>query len=273
MVSRGCRGRPRSGRGPAARSLPAAILLAAAGGLCAAPCFLPTLQGTAGSRRAAEPPHVALAGARHHDSGGVRTSVGVAAKAEEGEVAYDYLVQEYYLKSKAEVGGPDLLTQLSELLPWSSAEREALALQEETSPRWRQSPLGPRDEADLRRRFRAVAAAAGGEAAALSAIRRNPAVLLFGEGTVRRAGLVLAEGLGAERAREVIQKNPGVLTIDASNLRGNLLAVSVVADAVDVVVRNSGAARALLGFVQLGVAVSLGKALFDVFRLRVLDPA
>lgn len=222
------------------------------------------------------PPRVPLAVAPSlalHCRPAERTAVAAEAQGEEKEVVYNYFAQDYALKSKAPPQGPDLLTQLSELLPWTAGEQEALALQEERRPSWRKSPFGPRDEADLRRRFRALVSAAGDETAALSALRRNPAVLLFGEGQLRRAGQVLVDALGRERAAEVIQKNPGALTIDPSSLKESLPSVVATAEVIDIVVRNGETARAVAGVVQLGVAVSIGKALFDVARLRLLEPA
>jgi len=175
------------------------------------------------------------------------------------------------MKPKQE--GPDMLSRLSELLPWSDGEQEALKLISAQDPNWRTSPFGPSDEPGLRRNFRAVVAASGGEDAALSALRRNPAIMLFGERQVRRAGEVLTEALGRGRATEVILKNPGVLTIDPESLRDNIGAVAFFAEVIDVIVRNAEVARAAFTVVQLGVLLALGKALVDIVRLRLFAEA
>merc|ERR1712113_95992 len=103
------------------------------------------------------------------------------------------------------------------------------------------------------------------------ALRRNPAIILFGERQTRMAGEVLVQELGRQRATEVILKNPGVLTIDPDGLKENIGSVAVMADVIDVVVTNSESAKAALTVVQLAFAVSIGKALFDVVQKRLLD--
>mmetsp|Transcript_171405 Transcript_171405/g.416794 ORF Transcript_171405/g.416794 Transcript_171405/m.416794 type:complete len:278 (+) Transcript_171405:33-866(+) len=246
--------------------------------LCQALASLPLLayllhfpQGPGSTRQVHRLSFVARPGSGSIFHAGRRSAVGQAAKEADQELVYNYFSQQYALKPKAKA--VDLLTQLSELLPWTEAEREALAFQDERQPNWRESPMAPADETDVRRRFRAIVAGAGSEAAALNALRRNPAVLLFGAGQLRRAGEVLTDGLGSERAAEVIRKNPGVLTIAPSNLKDSLPAVSAAAEVIDVLVQNGEVARTAFSLVQLGVAVSIGKALFDVVRFRLVDAA
>ena len=53
-----------------------------------------------------------------------------------------------------------------------------------------------------------------GEEAALACMEKNVAVMYFSEGQLSGAGAVLQRELGKDRAIEVIQKNPGALTID-----------------------------------------------------------
>lgn len=188
------------------------------------------------------------------------------------KIVYNYFAQDYSLVSKNRAG-PDLFASLSELLPWSQGEQQALAFLDKESPTWRTSAFGPSDEAGLRRSFRAIAAAAGNEEAALEALRRNRAVILFGQGQIRAAGEVLVKALGRERATEVILKNPGVLTIDPDRLRENMVSVTAAAEVIDLILRNTGPAKSIFTLVQLAVAVSLGKAVFDLVQLRLLSGA
>mmetsp|Transcript_116898 Transcript_116898/g.372219 ORF Transcript_116898/g.372219 Transcript_116898/m.372219 type:complete len:278 (-) Transcript_116898:37-870(-) len=186
------------------------------------------------------------------------------------EIVFNYFSQEYAMKPKLEA--PNLLAGFSELLPWSAAEQEALEMRNKESPKWRESPFGSNDEAGVRRCFRAVVGAVGSEEDALQALRRNPAIFLFGEGQIRKAGVELVQALGQAKATEVILKNPGVLTIDPSGLKDSMGSIVLVADIIDVIVRNSAAAKFVATGVQGAFAVAIGKALFDVVQLRLLTP-
>ncbi|CAE8632324.1 unnamed protein product, partial [Polarella glacialis] len=109
--------------------------------------------------------------------------------------------------------------------------------------------------------------------AGLVVLRKNLAVLYFGEGQIREAGDVLVRVMGRERALEVIRKNPGVLTIAPDSLEGSIPAISLVAEVMDVAFKNADASRALAGSVGLLVAVGLGKAMIDVVKLAVFGEA
>lgn len=197
-----------------------------------------------------------------------------AAAADGGkkEVVYNYFSQDYALVTKQENNFfAQLIDQASDVLsPWTQAEKDALALLEEVRPNWRTSPFTPDNEVQVRRRFRTIVTAAGSEEVALEVLQKNLAVLCFGPGQVQRAAEVLVAGLGREKATEVIRKNPGVLTIDPAQIEGNLPAITIAADAINLVVNNGGAARILAGVIGLAVAVSLAKALLDVYKIRAL---
>mmetsp|Transcript_148160 Transcript_148160/g.369388 ORF Transcript_148160/g.369388 Transcript_148160/m.369388 type:complete len:236 (-) Transcript_148160:178-885(-) len=192
-----------------------------------------------------------------------------AESEQEPEVVYNYFSQEYALKPKAEK--LDIFSLLSDILPWSDSERQALSIVEEDNPAWRDSPFGPSDDVGLRRNFRAIVGAAGGEALALQALRRNRAIILFGERQTRMAGEVLVQELGRQKATEVILKNPGVLTIDPDGLKDNIVSVAAMAEVIDVVVTNGESAKLAAFVFQLAFAASIGKALFDVVQKRLLD--
>ncbi|CAE8651263.1 unnamed protein product [Polarella glacialis] len=187
---------------------------------------------------------------------------------------YNYFAQDYALVSRRVEKVVDVGQWLSELLPWSAAEEEARQLLTQARPTWRTGGMfGPSDDVGLRRRFRAICAAAGGDEAGLVVLRKNLAVLYFGEGQIREAGDVLVRVMGRERALEVIRKNPGVLTIAPDSLEGSIPAISLVAEVMDVAFKNADASRALAGSVGLLVAVGLGKAMIDVVKLAVFGEA
>eukprot|EP00913_Durusdinium_trenchii_P003544 g3278.t1 len=99
------------------------------------------------------------------------------------EIVYNYFSQEsedYALVTRKEKSF-DPGQWLSELLPWSAGELKARDALDEVLPQWRSLELGPQTEQQLRRRFRALTTAAGGEEAALTAMRKNIAVMYFGE--------------------------------------------------------------------------------------------
>lgn len=193
-----------------------------------------------------------------------------SSSTEKQEIVYNYFSQDYALVTRKEKSF-DPGQWLSELLPWSAGELKARDALDEVLPQWRSLELGPQTEQQLRRRFRALTTAAGGEEAALTAMRKNIAVMYFGEGQIQRAGEVLQRSLGKERAMEVIQKNPGVLTITPRNLENNIGYVCLAADVVNVVASNAEASRTAAGAFGLLFLGGLGKAVFDVFALRVFN--
>ncbi|CAE7637233.1 CCA1, partial [Symbiodinium pilosum] len=195
-----------------------------------------------------------------------------AASGEKQEIVYNYFAQDYALVTRKEKTF-DVGQWLSELLPWSDGEQRAREVLSELLPKWRSIDVGPQTDIALRRRFRALAAATGGEETALAAMRRNIAVLYFGEGQIQQAGEVLRKMLGKERAAEVIRKNPGVLTIAPRNLENNIGSVCLAADVIDVLVQNGEVSRLVAGAFGLFFVVGIAKALGDVVYLRVLDQA
>eukprot|EP00438_Fugacium_kawagutii_P032945 Skav236607 [mRNA] locus=scaffold3553:22971:27502:- [translate_table: standard] len=102
-------------------------------------------------------------------------------------------------------------------------------------------------------------------------MKRNVAVMYFAEGQIQSAAEVLQKKLGKERASDVIQKNPGALTIDPRNLENNIDAVCVTAEVVNVIVNNAEVSRTAAGAIGLFFALGLGKATYDVFALRVFS--
>ncbi|CAE7267628.1 CCA1, partial [Symbiodinium sp. CCMP2592] len=199
-----------------------------------------------------------------------RSSRPVARRSsDKQEIVYNYFAQDYALVTRKEETF-DVGQWLSELLPWSDGELRARDVLSEILPKWRSIDVGPQTDIALRRRFRALTAATGGEEPALAAMRRNIAILYFGEGQIQRAGEVLQRLLGKERAAQVIQKNPGVLTIDPRNLENNISAVCVAADVIDVLVQNGQVARLTAGAVGIFFALGIAKALGDVIYLRTL---
>ncbi|CAL1136776.1 unnamed protein product [Cladocopium goreaui] len=207
---------------------------------------------------------------RHLDRGPRRSAEGRGADADGKEIVYNYFSQDYALITRKEKAF-DPGQWLSELLPWSAGELKARDAIDEVLPKWRDLEVGPRTEEALRRRFRALTGAAGGEEAALAAMKKNIAVMYFAEGQIQSAGEVLQRKLGKERASEVIQKNPGALTIDPKNLESNIAAVCLAADAVNVIVSNAEVSRFAAGGIGLFFAIGLGKATFDVIALRAFS--
>lgn len=208
---------------------------------------------------------------RHLDDRGLRRPAeGRGADADGKEIVYNYFSQDYALITRKEKPF-DPGQWLSELLPWSAGELKARDAIDEVLPKWRDLEVGPRTEEALRRRFRALTAATGGEEAALAAMKKNIAVMYFAEGQIQSAGEVLQRKLGKERASEVIQKNPGALTIDPKNLESNIAAVCLAADAVNVIVSNAEVSRFAAGGIGLFFAIGLGKATFDVIALRAFS--
>eukprot|EP00435_Cladocopium_sp_Y103_P075445 s26_g57.t3 len=128
-------------------------------------------------------------------------NMGGACLVKWEEIVYNYFSQDYALITRKEKPF-DPGQWLSELLPWSAGELKARDAIDEVLPKWRNLEVGPRTEEALRRRFRALTVAAGGEEAALAAMKKNIAVMYFAEGQIQSAGEVLQRKLGKERASE-----------------------------------------------------------------------
>lgn len=152
-----------------------------------------------------------------------------------------------------------------DFLPWSEADKAAMALVEEKLPNWRSAFLMPASEVGVRRRFRLLVRAAGGEEGGLLALRRNVGILCIREEIVEAARTALVRGLGADEAAVVVRQNPGVLAIKASSLEGDALARTVFVAKIIDFLTTTGAP--LVTGVQLFFAVSVAKALFDVVTL------
>mmetsp|Transcript_21931 Transcript_21931/g.51277 ORF Transcript_21931/g.51277 Transcript_21931/m.51277 type:complete len:268 (-) Transcript_21931:53-856(-) len=207
------------------------------------------------------------------DQRGDASTVRRRAAGSEPKIVYNYFKQGYDLVYEKETSPVDVLVgQLADVFPWSAAEQEALRIFEADRPNWRRAFLGPNTENEFRRSFRAVAEVSGSETQALEIIKRNIAVLLFSENQIRSAGLALIKVLGEAKAREVMLKNPGSLTIDASNLQEppRVRLVALVADVIDVILSNTNIFGPLAGVLQAGVTLAIGKALLDVVFLSVL---
>lgn len=194
-----------------------------------------------------------------------------------GEAFYNYLTQSWEFRAQGmPIPWAEAATSLTDFLPWSDADRRALAILEEKVPRWRDGVMMPNSEAGVRRRFRIITEVVGGEEAGLSALERNIGVLCVGEQVSKAASKALVTGLGPAKAAEVVQKNPGVLAIRASSLQGDGLTRTVLfANVIDFFV---GPGRLAVNFLQLLVVVSLSKAVFDVVFLpngliRALPPS
>eukprot|EP00929_Paragymnodinium_shiwhaense_P099894 TRINITY_DN61803_c0_g1_i1.p1 TRINITY_DN61803_c0_g1~~TRINITY_DN61803_c0_g1_i1.p1 ORF type:complete len:244 (-),score=38.82 TRINITY_DN61803_c0_g1_i1:186-917(-) len=186
------------------------------------------------------------------------------------EVVYNYFAQDYALVTRKERPF-DLGEFLTELLPLSPGEVKARDLLDELLPGWQTKIVGPDNEQELRRRFRAISVAAGGDDFALSAMRKNVAIMYFSDIQLKAATAVLVDELGKEEAAAVIRKNPGALTIDPQSMKDNVASITFTANIVDAAVKNSDVSRTLVSGVGLFFAVSLSKALFDVINLRVLS--
>mmetsp|Transcript_40889 Transcript_40889/g.73905 ORF Transcript_40889/g.73905 Transcript_40889/m.73905 type:complete len:255 (+) Transcript_40889:78-842(+) len=207
----------------------------------------------------------------------IRSATSESSEQGEAKIVWNYFKNNYdlvYVKEAtlAERFG-EVVAQVRDLSPWSEAEKEALRVWEEDRPNWREAFLGPKTDTEFRRSFRAVAEVSGGEEQAVEIIKRNLAVLLFKETQIRSAGAALVKGLGEAKAREVMVKNPGVLTIDASNLQEapRVRFVAIVADIIDVILSNTGFFGPLATVLQTAVAVSIGKATLDVVFLSFLN--
>lgn len=108
---------------------------------------------------------------------------------------------------------------------WSEAERQALSFLEEKQPKWRRSYLGPKTEAQVRETFQAISWAAGGETQGLKAIEKNLALMVFLPEQIRASAEALTGELGQKEASDIIQKNPGVLTIPPESIKQNVGAI------------------------------------------------
>jgi len=204
--------------------------------------------------------------ARPSASCGPRSRIAADA-AREKRIFYNYLTQDYAL-SDEDVPLPwdEGFAALEDFLPWSDGDRRAMALVEARIPNWRTAFLMPSSEAGVRRRWRVIFEAAGGDERGMAALEKNIGILAVSERITRAAAAALTRGLGREEAAEVVRKNPGVLAIKASSLQGGGLARTVfVANIVDFF---AGPGVALVSLVQLVLVVGIGKALLDVVLIR-----
>lgn len=226
-----------------------AAAIVAATAVAAATASFVASRGAAGS---CLPPAARLPRFRRTGRSGL--SLAAAPGGDDREVLVNYIGLQSYDRSST--GGAEAASaqEANQALgPWTDAERDALALLESEQPAWRKSYLGPETEEDVRATFRAIAGVVGSEADALVVLRRNLAVLVFTKGQLQAAGQVLIERLGRERAREVILKNPGVLTIEPEMLKKNMDQTLILAEVVGFFADNPLLSRILFGVLLLGL--------------------
>lgn len=148
---------------------------------------------------------------------------------------------------------------------WSEAERQALSFLEEKQPKWRRSYLGPKTEEQVRETFQAISWAAGGETQGLKAIEKNLALMVFLPEQIRASAEALTGELGQKEAIDIIQKNPGVLTIPPESIKQNVGAIVPLSSVVGFFSDNPMIAQGL--FAVLGVAV-----IYAVGVVGVINP-
>ncbi|CAK9017502.1 unnamed protein product [Durusdinium trenchii] len=148
---------------------------------------------------------------------------------------------------------------------WSVAEREALQFLEEKQPKWRRSYLGPKTEGQVRETFQAISSAAGGEAQGLKAIEKNLALMVFLPEQIQASAEALTGELGQKEARDIIQKNPGVLTIPPDSIKQNIGAIVPLSSVVGFFSDNPVLAQGL--FAVLGAAL-----IYAVVVVGVVNP-
>ncbi|CAE6923272.1 unnamed protein product [Symbiodinium sp. CCMP2592] len=148
---------------------------------------------------------------------------------------------------------------------WSETERKALELLEEKQPAWRRSYLGPKTEEDVQETFRAIAAAAGGEEQGLKAVERNLALMVFLPKQIAASAEALSAELGPDVAKDVISKNPGVLTVPPASIKENVGAIVPLANVVGFFGDNPLIAQGL--FAVLGAAL-----IYAVVVVGVINP-
>ncbi|OLP83670.1 putative protein phosphatase 2C 10 [Symbiodinium microadriaticum] len=183
----------------------------------------------------------------------------------EGKAFYDYIANDWSFSRDGSRPWDDLDFSVADLLPLSEAEVQALEILESKVPNWRKGFLTPDDERGVRRRFRILARAAGGEQQGLAALERNVGIMCVGERVTQAAAEALRKGLGEEGAGEVVRKNPGVLAIKASSLQGAGLArTKVAADIIDFFL---GPGAFILEALKLLAIASVVKITYDLFFL------
>mmetsp|Transcript_7814 Transcript_7814/g.13541 ORF Transcript_7814/g.13541 Transcript_7814/m.13541 type:complete len:216 (-) Transcript_7814:41-688(-) len=148
---------------------------------------------------------------------------------------------------------------------WSEAERQALSFLEEKQPKWRRSYLGPKTEAQVRETFQAISWAAGGETQGLKAIEKNLALMVFLPEQIRASAEALTGELGQKEASDIIQKNPGVLTIPPESIKQNVGAIVPLSSVVGFFSDNPVISQGL--FAILGIAV-----IYAVVVVGVINP-
>ena len=148
---------------------------------------------------------------------------------------------------------------------WSDAEKQALSFLEEKQPKWRRSYLGPKTEEQVRETFQAISWAAGGETQGLKAIEKNLALMVFLPEQIRASAEALTGELGQKEAIDIIQKNPGVLTIPPESIKQNVGAIVPLSGVVGFFSDNPVLSQAL--FTILGLAV-----IYAVVVVGVINP-
>ena len=148
---------------------------------------------------------------------------------------------------------------------WSDAEKQALNFLEEKQPKWRRSYLGPKTEDQVRETFQAISWAAGGETQGLKAIEKNLALMVFLPEQIRASAEALTGELGQKEAIDIIQKNPGVLTIPPESIKQNVGAIVPLSSVVGFFSDNPVLSQAL--FTILGLAV-----IYAVVVVGVINP-
>lgn len=202
--------------------------------------------------------------------GGARSLGRVRCSAEadkpKGKAFYNYLTNQWdYALEGTPMPWEEARISFSDFFPWSEADNKALAILQEKVPQWRQGFLMPSDEAGVRRRFRILAEAAGGEAEGLAALTRNVGIMCVGERVTRAAAEALVTELGAQAAADVVRKNPGVLGIRASSLQGDGLQRTIAfANVLDFFL---GPGKIFVSAFQLFAVAAGAKIIYDVIFL------
>eukprot|EP00438_Fugacium_kawagutii_P032154 Skav231572 [mRNA] locus=scaffold481:216095:216727:- [translate_table: standard] len=141
---------------------------------------------------------------------------------------------------------------------WSEAEMQALSFLEEKQPKWRRSYLGPKTEEQVRETFQAISWAAGGETQGLTAIEKNLALMVFLPEQIRASAKALTGELGQKEAIDIIQKNPGVLTIPPESIKQNIGAIVPLSSVVGFFSDNPMITQGLFAILSVAVIYAVG---------------
>eukprot|EP00418_Pyrodinium_bahamense_P025771 CAMPEP_0179136310 /NCGR_PEP_ID=MMETSP0796-20121207/64949_1 /TAXON_ID=73915 /ORGANISM="Pyrodinium bahamense, Strain pbaha01" /LENGTH=203 /DNA_ID=CAMNT_0020835387 /DNA_START=76 /DNA_END=687 /DNA_ORIENTATION=- len=143
---------------------------------------------------------------------------------------------------------------------WSDADHKALLILEEWSG-WRSLDQESKDE--FRNRFRAISKAVTNDTVALDVVRKNAMVLCYGVPQLEGAAAALQSGYGQERAIEIIQKNPGALTLPPTTISESLDSIAVGAEFVHFTYMNRDLIKAASAFIGLTFLAYIGKLLYN----------